>query len=54
MTRHDLRNAMIDALEQVSKRQDYYALNHATTQQLCELEDLMVSWLRKIGLKVTE
>jgi hypothetical protein len=54
MTRHDLRNAIVDALEKVCSRQDYYALNHATVQQLCELEDILVNWLQKIGLKLKQ
>jgi len=55
MTRHAVRQTIqpwLDDIEQrVENTQEYYALNHATPQQLCELEDLLVDWLRKIGFK---
>jgi len=52
ITRHAIRNAMIDALEQAcDDTQTYYCLNSATTQQYCELEDLLIKWLEKVGIK---
>jgi hypothetical protein len=52
ITRYAIRNAMIDALEQAcDDTQSYYVLNHLSPQQLCELEDLMVKWLRSVGIK---
>ncbi|MBU1108619.1 MAG: hypothetical protein KKB51_18225 [Candidatus Riflebacteria bacterium] len=53
MTRHAIRNAMLDALEKVSTRDDYYAINHISTEKLCELEDFLVGFLPSIGIKVT-
>ena len=53
MTRRDVRNAMIDALEKVSGLDDYYSLNHLTTDKMCELEDFLVDFLPSIGINVT-
>jgi hypothetical protein len=55
MQRYGVRNAMqklIDNLEpECENTQDYHALNSANSQQLCELEDSLVAWLKKIGIK---
>jgi hypothetical protein len=53
MTRHDVRNAMIDALEKISRKDGYYALNHLTVDKMCELEDFLVNFLPSIGINVT-
>ena len=52
MQRYDVRNKMVDALEQAcADTGEYYKLNHCSSQQLCELEDLLVTWLKSIGIK---
>lgn len=52
MTRHDVRNAIIDALEQVSHdTPEYYALNHLRPEKLAELEDFLVKFLVSVGIK---
>jgi hypothetical protein len=52
MTRHDVRNAIIDALEQVSHdTPEYYALNHLRPEKLAELENFLVKFLSEVGIK---
>ena len=52
MTRHDIRNAIIDALELVSHDSpEYYALNHLRPEKLAELEDFLVKFLVSVGIK---
>ncbi len=55
MQRYGVRKAMqkfVDSLEpECENTQDYYCLNSASSQQLCELEDSLVAWLKKIGIK---
>lgn len=55
MTRHEVRQTIqpwIDMIELKSANTgEYYAINHVTPQQLCALEDVMVDWLKKIGIK---
>jgi len=52
MTRYDIRNAMIDALEQVSHdTPEYYALNHLKPEKLAELENFLVKFLSEVGIK---
>lgn len=52
MTRHDVRNAVIDALEQVSHDSpEYYALNRLRPEKIAELEDFLVKFLVSIGIK---
>jgi hypothetical protein len=57
MQRYGVRKAMhklIDELEpECENTQDYYYLNSASSQQLCELEDALVKWLENIGVKFT-
>ncbi len=54
MTRYDIRNAMIDALEQVcSETHEYYALNHIKPEKLSELENYLVDFCKSIGIKFT-
>ena len=52
MTRHDIRNAIIDALELVSHdTPEYYALNHLRPEKLAELENFLVKFLSEVGIK---
>ena len=55
MQRYGVRKAMqklLDNLEtECENTQDYYALNSSNSRQLCELEDSLVVWLQKIGVK---
>lgn len=52
MTRYDVRNAVIDALEKVcNDTHEYYALNHIRPEKLAELEDFLVKFLGSIGIK---
>lgn len=52
MTRHDVRNAMLDALEQVCQNtSEYYSINHIKPEKLTELEDFLVKFLESIGIK---
>jgi hypothetical protein len=54
ITRHAIRNALLDALEQACENtQEYYALNHCKPAQLAELEEYLVKWLENIGIKFT-
>lgn len=52
MTRYAVRNAMIDALEQVCQdTPTYYLLNHLPAEKQTELENFLVKWLTEIGIK---
>lgn len=55
MQRYGVRKAMqklIDELEpECDNTHDYYQLNSASAQQLCQLEDVLVNWLKQIGIK---
>jgi len=55
MQRYGVRKAMqklLDNLEtECENTQDYYCLNSVSSQQLCELEDKLVTWLKSIGIK---
>jgi hypothetical protein len=53
MTRHDVRNAMIDAIEKVASKDEYYNINHITTDKMCILEDFLVDFLPTIGIKIS-
>ena len=53
ITRHQIRNAMLDAFERVCENtQEYYRLNQAPEAKLYELENKLVVWLRSIGIEV--
>ena len=54
ITRHAIRNAMIDAIEQICEDTgEYYNLNHLSADKLCELEDFLVKFLASVGFKFT-
>jgi hypothetical protein len=45
---HKLADAILDALERVGDRQDYYRLNHANKEQIDELKEFLRQWLQRV------
>jgi hypothetical protein len=51
ITKHDVKDAIIDALERVCENtQEYYVLNHLPPERNAELEQFLAAWLQKLGI----
>jgi len=53
MTREEMTQAVLDAIEARCSMQEYYQLNHASADDIEVLAGLLVWWLSRIKIKVS-